>query len=370
MDAEQAMRRALELARNGLGHVEPNPAVGCVLIKDGRLIGQGWHREYGGAHAEIEALEDCRRRGHSPQGATVFVTLEPCCFTGKTGPCTQALIQARVARVVAAMEDPFPQVCGRGLEELQRAGIPTETGLCREEAEFLNAPYLKLIRTGRPWVILKWAQSLDGKMAWRFPPPNGRKWISNEDCRRDVHRIRRKVQGILTGIGTILQDNPQLTVRLGEPVSRPPVRIVLDSQLRIPWDCRVLTTPEAPTWVVTTPASFQVEPDKVFRLQQAGVDVLEAKQKEQRCDLEDVLDQLGKRGLQQILVEAGPTLLTQFLRQRLADEVRIYLAPLLLGQSGQADLSAAISGLERIGLHQPQVQVIGDNVLISARLSP
>ncbi|HOQ04960.1 MAG TPA: bifunctional diaminohydroxyphosphoribosylaminopyrimidine deaminase/5-amino-6-(5-phosphoribosylamino)uracil reductase RibD [Anaerohalosphaeraceae bacterium] len=368
MDAEQAMRRALELARQGLGRVEPNPAVGCVIVKDGRLIGEGWHREFGGPHAEIEALCDCRRRGNDPRGAVVYVTLEPCCFTGKTGPCTKALIGAGVAKVIAAMEDPFPKVSGRGFQELRQAGIFTEAGLCRKEAESLNAPYLKHIRTGRPWVILKWAQSLDGKLARRNPSETGR-WISNEACRRHVHQLRRKVQGILTGIHTILEDNPQLTVRLDEPVRRPPVRIVLDSQLRIPWDCRVLSVQEAPTWVFTTHASFQIEPEKVFRLRQAGVEILEAGQKEQRCDLEDVLDQAGKRGLQQILVEAGPTLLRAFLKQNLADEVFIYIAPVLLGQAGVADLSAAISSLGPLELRQPTVQIFEDNVLISARLS-
>ncbi|MEJ5258997.1 MAG: bifunctional diaminohydroxyphosphoribosylaminopyrimidine deaminase/5-amino-6-(5-phosphoribosylamino)uracil reductase RibD [Anaerohalosphaeraceae bacterium] len=368
MDAEQAMRRALELARQGLGRVEPNPAVGCVIVKDGRLIGEGWHREFGGPHAEIEALRDCLRRGNDPKGAAVYVTLEPCCFTGKTGPCTKALIEAGVAKVIAAMEDPFPKVSGRGFQELRQAGIFTEAGLCRKEAESLNAPYLKHIRTGRPWVILKWAQSLDGKLARRNPSQSGR-WISNEACRRHVHQLRRKVQGILTGIQTVLQDNPQLTVRLDEPVRRPPVRIVLDSRLRIPLDCRLLNVQEAPTWVFTTRASFQREPQKILQLRQAGVEVLEAEQKEQRCDLADVLEQAGKRGLQQILVEAGPTLLTEFLRQNLADEVYVYVASLLLGQGGTADLSAAISSLGPLELRQPTLQIMEDNVLISARLS-
>lgn len=368
MDAEQAMRRALELARQGRGRVEPNPAVGCVIVKDGRLIGEGWHQEFGGPHAEIEALRDCRRRGNDPRGAVVYVTLEPCCFTGKTGPCTKALIEAGVAGVVAAMEDPFPKVSGRGFEELRQAGIFAEAGLCRQEAESLNAPYLKHIRTGRPWVILKWAQSLDGKLARRNPSETG-KWISNEACRRHVHQLRRKVQGILTGIQTILEDNPQLTVRLDEPVPRPPVRIVLDSRLRIPLDCRVLNIQEAPTWVFTTRASFQKDPQKVRRLRQAGVEVLEAEQTEQGCDLANVLEQAGKRGLQQILVEAGPTLLTEFLRQNLADEVYVYLAPLWLGQEGTADLSAALSSLGPLELRQPTLQIFEENVLISARLS-
>lgn len=368
MEAAGAMQRALELACRGLGEVEPNPAVGCVIVKNDQIIGEGWHQKFGGPHAEIHALEDCRRNGHDPSGATVYVTLEPCCFTGKTGPCTEALIAAKVSRVCAAIEDPSPQVSGKGFERLREAGIETETGLCRQEAEVLNAPFLKHTRTGRPWVILKWAQSIDCKLAWRTPPTEGM-WISSQACRRDVHLQRKKVQGILTGIETILQDNPRLTVRLeGVQAERPPVRIVLDSQLRIPWDCRVLTTPEAPTWIVTTHSSFQTEMDKIFKLKQGGIEVLEVAEKDQRCDLEAALAEAGRRGLQQILVEAGPTLQSRFLELNLADEVRIYIAPLLLGQSGIADLSAALSDVPRIGLHQVRVEILGDNVVISARL--
>lgn len=368
MDPVQAMQRALELARQGLGEVEPNPAVGCVIVKDGQLIGEGWHKKFGGPHAEINALEDCVQKGASPAGATVYVTLEPCCTAGKTGPCTQALIQANITKVVAAIEDPSQTDSGQGLAQLRQAGIETETGLCRKEAHFLNAPFFKHIHTGRPWVILKWAQSIDGKMAWRTPPAEG-KWITGKKCRQDVHRQRKKVQGILTGIETIIQDNPRLTVRLETaPVERPPVRIVLDSQLRIPWDCLVLTTPDAPTWIATTPHSFQTDPDKIFKLKQAGIEVLEVAEKDQRCNLDDVLVQIGRRGLQQILVESGPTLQGRFLESRLADEVRIYIAPLLLGQSGIADLSTVLSRFSRIMLHHISMQILDENLLISARL--
>lgn len=368
MDPAEVMQRAIDLARQGLGEVEPNPAVGCVIVKDNQIIAEGYHQRFGGPHAEINALHQCRQKGIDPAGATVYVTLEPCCTVGKTGPCTEALIEAKVSKVIAAIEDPSKEISGRGLAQLRQAGIETETGLCRKEAHLLNAPFFKFTHTGRPWVILKWAQSIDGKMAWRTPPREGN-WISSPNCRLDVHRQRKKVQAVLTGIDTVLQDNPQLTVRLdGVAVERPPVRIVLDSRLRIPWDCRILTTPDAPTWIVTTPHSFQTDPDKIFKLKQAGIEVLEVAETDQRCDLEEVLIQIGQRGLQQVLVEAGPTLQSRFLESRLADEVRIYIAPLLLGQSGIADITEALSSFSRIPLHHIRTQTLDDNLLISARL--
>ena len=341
---ERYMRRALELAAQGLGEVEPNPAVGCVIVRDGQIIGEGWHRRFGGAHAEIEALADCRAKGHDPVGATLYVTLEPCCHTGKTGPCSKAVIAAGVKKVVIASGDPT-KLAGGGMTEIKAAGIDVKVGLCRDEAEQLNAPFYKHARTGRPWVILKWAQSIDGKLAWKNPPADS-PWISNEQSRQDVHRLRKKVQAILTGISTVLTDNPKLTVRIdGHAVERPPLRVVLDSHLKLPWDCRLITVPEAPTLIVTTRHTAQVEFQQVEKFTDAGVEVLAVRETDHRCDLSETLDKLAQRGIQQLLVEAGPTLLTEFLRQNLADEVRIYIAPLLLGANGQADIAAALSAL-------------------------
>ena len=342
---ERFMRRALELAAKGLGEVEPNPAVGCVIVKGGQAVGEGWHTQFGGPHAEIEALADCRKKGHDPAGATLYVTLEPCCHTGKTGPCSKAIIAAGVHTVYAAAEDPTDKVGGKGIAELKAAGITVHVGLCRDDAEQLNAPFYKHTRTGQPWVILKWAQSIDGKLTWKNPPVNG-PWISNEQSRQDVHRLRKKVQAILTGISTVLADNPKLTVRInGHTVERPPLRVVLDSHLKLPWDCRLITVPEAPTLIVTTRHSVQVEFEQVEKFNAAGVEVLGVRETDHRCDLPETLGTLGQRGIQQLLVEAGPTLLAEFLRQKLADEVRIYIAPLLLGPNGQADISEQLAGL-------------------------
>lgn len=363
------MRRALELAAKGLGDVEPNPAVGCVIVKDGQIVGESWHKRFGAAHAEVEAMADCRAKGHDAAGATLYVTLEPCSHTGKTGPCSEAIIAAKVKKVIIASGDPT-KLAGGGMAELKAAGIEVEIGVCRDEAEQLNAPFYKHARTGLPWVIAKWAQSIDGKLAWKNPPAGG-PWISNEQSRRDAHRLRKKVQAMLTGISTVLSDNPKLTVRIdGHAVERPPLRVVLDSHLRLPWDCRLITVPEAPTMIVTTRHTAQVEFMQVEKFRGAGVEVLAVRETDHRCDLPETLAELGRRGIQQVLIEAGPTLLSEFLRQNLADEVRIYIAPLLLGASGQADISehlAAVSSACRLKYIQ-QVNFDTD-ICFSGRIS-
>lgn len=366
---ESYMRRALELAAMGLGEVEPNPAVGCVIVKDGKVIGEGWHRRFGGPHAEVEAIADCRAKGNDPVGATLYVTLEPCCHTGKTGPCSKAVISAKVKQVVIASKDPTKAASG-GIKELEAAGITVEVGVCSDEAERLNAPFYKHARTGMPWVILKWAQSIDCKLAWKNPPAEGL-WISNELSRQDVHRLRKKTQAILTGISTVLADNPKLTIRIdGHAVERPPLRVVLDSHLKLPWDCRLITVPEAPTLLVTTRHTAQVEFQQVEKFNNAGVEVLAVGEIDHRCDLAETLAALGKRGVQQALVESGPTLLSEFLRLNLADEVRIYIAPLLLGSNGQADMAEQLHAQPSLfRLKHVQLYTFGTDVCISGRIA-
>ncbi len=363
------MLQALKLAQRGLGEVEPNPAVGCVIVKDNRLIGQGWHRRFGGPHAEIEALADCRHKGRDPAGATLYVTLEPCAHTGKTPPCSKAVIDAKIQKVVIAAEDPTTPA-GGGIEHLTAAGIEVQTGICRHEAETLNAPFYKHARTGRPWVILKWAQSIDGKLAWKNPPAEG-PWISNAQSRQDVHRLRKKVQAIVTGIRTVLADNPKLTVRIdGQAVERPPLRVVLDSHLTLPWDCRLITVPEAPTLIVTTHHTAQVELEQVKKFTAAGIEVLAVRETEQRCDLPETLAALAQRGVQQVLVEGGPTLLAEFFRLHLADEVRLYIAPVLLGASGQADIAEKLASLTAAQrLEHVRLSHFDTDLCLSARLA-
>jgi len=358
------MQMALELAVKGLGNVEPNPAVGCVIVKDGQVIGQGFHERFGGPHGEINALTDCHNNEHDPAGATMYVTLEPCSHAGKTPPCSQAVIEAGINKIFVASEDPT-QLAGGGIEQLKESGVEVNIGLCRDEAEHLNAPFYKHARTGLPWVIVKWAQSIDGKLAWRNPP-QGQRWISNEKSRSCVHRLRKKTQAILTGIETVIADNPKLTVRIeGQTIEHPPLRIVLDSKLRMPWDCNLITIPDAPTLVVTTEQTAQAEFQQVEKFKSAGVEVLSVPPKDEHCDLTAVLTELGKRGVQQVFVEAGPILISAFLAEHLADELAIFIAPIILAQNGTADLSGALNIASQQLLKNPKIQILDNNIYIS-----
>ncbi len=361
------MQLALELAGQGLGDVEPNPAVGCVIVKDSQIIGRGFHKQFGGPHAEVNALADCKTNGNDPAGATMYVTLEPCSHTGKTPPCSTAVIEAGIGKVIIAAEDPTDQA-GGGIEQLKAAGIDVEVGVCRDQAEALNAPFYKHARTGLPWVIVKWAQSIDGKLGWQNPPAGGN-WISNEQSRADVHRLRKKTQAILTGVDTVIADNPKLTVRIeGKTIDRPPLRVIVDSHLRTPWDCHLITVHDAPTVIVTTHQTAQTEFEKVEKFQEAGVNIVTVAEKNKHCDLKETLNQLGQAGVQQLLIEAGPTLITEFLKQKLADELKIYIAPLILGQNGNADLSAQMNAAKHQTLKNIQIQNFVKDTCISGLL--
>jgi diaminohydroxyphosphoribosylaminopyrimidine deaminase/5-amino-6-(5-phosphoribosylamino)uracil reductase len=319
---EAFMRRALQLAARARGRVEPNPMVGCVIVRGGRVLGAGYHRRFGGAHAETEALRACRT---SPREATVYVTLEPCCHEGKTPPCTRALIAARVGRVIAAMRDPNPAVRGRGLRALSEAAIPSCVGLLEAQARALNAPFAKLMQCGRPWVILKWAQSLDGKIATRA---GDSRWISDEPARQHAHRIRGRMDAILVGVNTVVRDDPLLTARVGRPW-RVATRVILDRRLRTPVTARVVATARhAPTLVVCGEAAAG---RRARRLERLGCEVVRVAAGREGVSLEATLDALGARGMTNVLIEGGGRLLGHALDRRLADEAHIYVGPLLIG---------------------------------------
>ena len=278
------MRRALELAEKGRGSVEPNPMVGCVIARRAEIIGEGWHRRFGGDHAEIEALKIA---GPRAEGATMYVTLEPCCHHGKTPPCSKAIIKTGIARVVVAMRDPFPQVDGGGIEELLAAGIEVKSGVCEAESRYLNAPYLKLLEKGRPWCIAKWAMTLDGKTATET---GSSRWISNERSRAVVHDLRGRVDAILVGSETARLDDPLLTVR--PPGLRTPLRVVLDSRGRLSHESQLVrTAPEVPVLVAVGPKA--TEDDKA-RLSTAGCEVFRSGSPDPSVRLADLLDELGR----------------------------------------------------------------------------
>jgi diaminohydroxyphosphoribosylaminopyrimidine deaminase/5-amino-6-(5-phosphoribosylamino)uracil reductase len=330
------MNRALELAERGRGHVEPNPLVGAVIVRDGKLVGEGWHQKYGQVHAEVNALAAA---GQNAGGATLYVTLEPCCHHGKTPPCTDAVLAAGITRVVAAMSDPFPLVAGKGADQLQAAGVTVEVGICEPEARHLNAPYLTLVQKGRPYIHAKWAMTLDGKIATRS---RDSKWISGEASRRVVHEIRGRMDAILVGVGTVLADDPRLTAR--GPHARVPARIVLDTRGRIPLECQlVVTARQVPTFVFTTAAMPDAKREALMA-HGCGVEVVSGSP----ClDPAEVLQRLGQWRYTNVLVEGGAGILGSFLDARVIDEVHVFIAPILAG--GESALSPiGGSGVEKI----------------------
>jgi diaminohydroxyphosphoribosylaminopyrimidine deaminase / 5-amino-6-(5-phosphoribosylamino)uracil reductase len=327
-DNDQAlMMRALQLAEQGHGHVEPNPLVGALVVREGRVISEGWHERFGQAHAEINALA---RAGEAARGATLILTLEPCCHHGKTPPCTDAILRAGIQRVVAAMRDPFPQVAGQGIAQLKAAGVEVEIGLCELEAQRLNAPYLTLVTAGRPYVHAKWAMTLDGKICTRT---GDSKWISNEASRRRVHELRGRMDAIVVGIGTVLADDPLLTAR--PPGPRIPTRIILDSRGRLPLDSQLLRTiREAPVMLVASEDNAST-----IALQAAGCEVLIVRKENSRPSLTRMLEVLGNRRMTNILVEGGAEVLGSFFDARLVDEVWAFVAPIIAGGAGKSPVA-------------------------------
>lgn len=356
------MRRALELAQRGAGWVNPNPQVGCVIVKDDRVIGEGWHTAYGRLHAEREALAAC---SEDPKGATAYVTLEPCCHHGKTPPCTEGLIEAGIARVVMGAPDPNPLVAGKGVEALRQAGIEVTEGVLVDECLAINEAWFHYIQTKRPHVTAKFACTLDGKIGLR---PGETCWLTGEEARERTHEDRHKAAAIVVGIGTVIADDPMLTCRLGDPVKQP-VRVVVDSQLRIPLDSQLVRTANASPVVVATTQSAPIA--KMYSLRDAGVDVLILPSDNGLVDLVELLDELGRRGVDSLILEGGPTLHAAFFRAGLINSVQAYLAPCVFG--GQQTPGAIGSlGLD-LAKQAPQLQftkvtALGRDVLLEGEV--
>lgn len=360
-DNNRMMQQVLRLARRAAGRTSPNPLVGAVIASGGVVVGRGHHARAGTDHAEIVAL---RRAGNRARGATLYVNLEPCAHTGRTGPCTEALIDAGIRRVVAAMRDPDPRVDGRGIARLREAGIEVEVGLLEDQAQRLNEPYVKHRRTGMPFVTLKWAMSLDGKIGADRGSATA---LTGEAARRYAHSLRNTHDAVLVGVQTVLADDPQLTCRLSG--GRNPLRVVLDSRLRTPLEARVVAgMAEAPTLIATTAAA---PPAQVEAMRRAGVEVLVLDQAPQGVDLRALMEELGRRGVLSVLVEGGGTVNASALAAGVVDKVIALVAPRLIGGSLAATPVdgpglAGVSGAVR--LSEVRTRRLGEDISIEGKV--
>lgn len=359
------MERALALAKRGMYTTDPNPRVGCVLVKNGEVIGEGFTQPAGQDHAEVRALKDARSRGHDLRGATAYVTLEPCSHFGRTPPCANALIEAQVERVVAAMEDPNPQVSGRGLKMLRDAGIEVRCGLLANEAAELNVGFVSRMTRGRPWVRLKVAASLDGRTGL---PSGESQWITGEAARADGHAWRARASAILTGIGTVREDDPRMTVRAVD-TPRQPQRVLIDSQLDVPPTAQILAG--APTLIFCGNLDER-HAERASVLRDRGAEIIQMANATGKVDLPAMLKVLGERQVNELHVEAGYKLNGSLLREGCVDELLVYLAPSLLGTDsmGMFSLIAPLALEDRVRLNFHAVDRIGDDLRILARFAP
>jgi len=317
------MAGALKLARRGLGRVEPNPAVGAVLVRNDKIIGRGYHRFFGAPHAEVTALRDAKAKGHSAKGATLYVTLEPCCHWGKTPPCTDTVIAAGIKKVIAATLDPSKKVAGKGVDALKKAGIEVQVGILADEAKKLNKWFFKFHQKHHPWIICKWAQTLDGKLAARS---GHSKWISSDSSRREAHKIRHSCQAIIVGVETVLADDPQLTARLknvSQLPAGPPNRVVLDTKLRTPVSSQLVQTAnKIPTWIFTSCLAGKARTE-VFKNKGVKIIILPIG-KNGLIDIKSFLKFAARQGWARIMVEGGAKLLSSFILSKLADELVLF----------------------------------------------
>lgn len=357
----QFMLRAMELAERGKGFVNPNPLVGALIVRGDRIIGEGWHEYYGGLHAERNAFKNCIE---DPRGATLYVTLEPCCHHGKTPPCVDAVIEQGIARVVVGLKDPNPLVAGKGLEKLVNAGIEVVTGVEEEALREQNRVFLKYIATGLPWVALKTAMTLDGKIA-AFT--GDARWVTGDDARLRVHRMRSEYMGIMVGSGTVKTDDPLLNCRL-EGEHRQPVRIVVDSKASVAFDSQVVRT--ARVFPLLVAHTVQADEEQLEMIQEAGGGTLLCEEKDGRVDITDLLKKLGARGIDSVLLEGGGELNYTFVKAGVIDEVYAFIAPKIVGGK-TAKTPVEGEGFKQMGealeLSPFAVEAIGRDILLMAR---
>ena len=357
---EKYMARALEIANMAAGRTSPNPLVGAVIVKNGQIVGEGYHKKAGTPHAEIHALNAAQGE---VQGATMYVTLEPCSHYGKTPPCAEALVKSGIKEVVVATLDPNPKVAGQGIEILQHAGIKTRIGIMEKEAQAQNEVFFKYIITRLPFVCIKYAMTLDGKIATYT---GDSKWISNEESRQYVHQLRNTYDAILVGIGTVLADNPMLNTRLGIPEPKDPIRIVIDGNLDIPLTSNIVQTSKKQKTIIFTAKTGNEE--KLNYLIEAGIEIVTVNGDSQNLDLKAVLAQLGSRGITSLLVEGGAQINASFLENELVDKILCFIAPKIVG--GMAPSPVAGQGVavmkNAYQFSKVEIEKIGDDTLIKA----
>ncbi|MGI6033459.1 MAG: bifunctional diaminohydroxyphosphoribosylaminopyrimidine deaminase/5-amino-6-(5-phosphoribosylamino)uracil reductase RibD [Coriobacteriales bacterium] len=360
MNDEDYMRRCLELAVCGAGHVSPNPMVGCVIVRDGEVLAEGYHHVYGDLHAERDALSHL---DGGAKGATAYVSLEPCCHYGKQPPCVDALIEAGITRVVVGAGDPNPLVAGKGLKKLKAAGIEVTTGVLEDECRHVNRVFFHYIQTKRPYVVMKYAMTLDGKIACRTGEA---RWVTGPEARRRVHEQRNWLSSIMVGIGTVLADDPLLTCRVDGGVN--PVRIICDTHLRIPLDSQIVATAGE---VKTLVACCDTPTEKTEALEEAGVEILQLPSTDGHLDLDALMDEVGGRGIDGILLEGGAGLNAAALEAGIVQEADVYIAPKFFGGT---EAPGPIAGLgcatpdEALQLSDVRVERLGEDLLVSGKV--
>ncbi len=354
------MRAALRLAKRGLGRTSPNPAVGAVIVRNGRVIASGYHKRADSAHAEVEAL--AKLRGHARGGDVLYVTLEPCHHQGRTPPCTEAVLKAGIRKIVVGMEDPNPNVAGGGCEFLAKKGIDVEIWVLEEECKKLNEIFIKYVNTGTPFVIAKSALTIDG---WTATSVGHSRWVTGEKSRESVHRLRNRVDAIMVGIGTVIADNPQLTSRLRGRKGKDPIRIIVDARLDIPDNALVLNR-ESPSDTLIV-VGLRVSAKRIKRIQRDGVEIVRCPTRKGRINLAAMLEILGKREITSVLLEGGATLMGSMIRERLIDKFYVFKAPKILGGGDGIPMAAGIGAKRMDGclnLRNIEIRRLGEDHLL------
>lgn len=364
-DDDYYMQRAIDLAKKGIGYTLSNPLVGCVIVKDEKIIGEGYHEKFGEAHAEVNAINDAIEKGNSLEGATLYVNLEPCSHYGKTPPCANRIVEEKIKRVVIGTLDPFEKVSGRGVKILEDAGIEVEPYVMEDECLNLNERFFSYIKNKRPFVVLKTAMTLDGKIATKTYDS---KWITSEMSRQFSHELRGKLDAIMVGINTVLKDNPSLNVRYGK-YKNSPIRVIVDSKLRIPENAKVLSPTLSNFTIISTTKNYDKEKFKILSSME-NVRIIVAEEKDGRVDLKDLLKKLMDYDISSILLEGGGILNASMLKEKLVDKFYFFIAPKIIGQDGKSAIGEMdlLNLKDAILVKDTKVEKISEDILITGRI--